>query len=177
MKSAAVYKALLQAWDATLAESGFRRLPGDKAAAWYRQEGEENLLLHVSVDQHGWDRHRGSAFAAEFELASRLVPGTVVDWDKRGRLGRDFGPDAVRAVLEQQNAVIARLPKPPVDELPHEGPDRAFYLREFFEPVAELHLDDLHFRYLDEADVVAWAGLLRPMLAEQATKFLVRSRP
>lgn len=176
MRSPAVYGALREAWSATLTETGFQRIPGNRSAAWYRPENGENLLFHVTVDQHGWDPHHGSNFVAEFELASRLVPGTVVDWDRRSRLGQNFDAEAVRAVLDQQNAVIAKLPKPRVEQLPPDEADAAFYLREFFEPVTEVHPHDLHFRYLDERDVGEWAALLRPMLADEATKFLAQSR-
>lgn len=176
MRSPAGYKALREAWSATLADAGFQGIPGNGSAAWYRPEKGEYLLFHVTVDQHGWDPHHGSNFVAEFELASRLVPGTVVDWDRRSSLGQDLDAEAVQAVLDQQNAVIARLPKPPAEQLPSDEADAAFYLREFFEPVTEVYPHDLHFRYLDERDVGEWAALLRPMLADEATKFLARSR-
>lgn len=175
MRSTAVYKALREAWDDVLSEAGFRRVPGNRGAAWWRAEPDGNLLFWAGVDNQGWDPFRGSSFSAVFELSVRLEP-TWSHPDLRGALGEDFDPQTLLAALAQQNAVIARLPLPLGEELPPEGHDRDFYMREFFAPVTDLSPHDMQFRYLTEGDVREWATLLRPLLVDSATKFLARLR-
>ena len=163
---------LRDGWGEVLSDSGFRRLPRHRAAGWYRPAGDLNVLVHAAVDQHGWDPFRGSDFVVEFELAAGLLPGG--HWDKRGRLGEDMEPEVLAQVLAQQNAVIRRLPAPPAEVLPTDAAGARDYLRHFFEPVTELHPNDLHFRYLDEQDAAAWVELLRPLLTGEADKFIGR---
>jgi hypothetical protein len=168
MKSTELYAQLRSSLGALFKAAGFRR--ARTSLSWQRPADDGFLLVWFQCDKWGWDKHSGSGFFINFQIAPTSEPG-------HGRTERlqYFLPVAeleeVRAI---QNGVIARLAPPPteyVDLLRREFtrlyPRSAAQMLDTylgaFKPVTEPYRStwDFTLRYYDEVDVGHWATLLQ----------------
>lgn len=130
-------------------------------------------MLAVQCSQSGWDRYAGNEFVVEFEISpeARLFTG-----GHRNRLWRLLSELERRAFWEQNNMVIATLSQPDPRYVAAFPPAVQDWYRKKFTPSATVPdaTTGVWFRYYDEQDAAAWAGLLARSITPAIETFLAQ---
>ncbi len=175
MRSTEVYRTAREILAPWCKSGGFKRAK-TVMLGWHRPTDGDYLTFWLQVSQDGWNAYAGSRFTVEFELSEEPVVGT-------GRIHQrlfDLLTDCeLRRATDLQNAVIAKLERPPPEyDVLHMGEAIAEWYLGKFEPVREPYTrrDDTWLRYADADDGRTWALFILDVLPGAIDRFVSHPR-
>jgi hypothetical protein len=175
MKANELYRVLETQLKPLVTKHGFRKQRASRLV-FQRSVGDAYHSVWFKTGKWGWDSYAGGEFFVTFTVSeTRDVEGVR----RRDERLNYFLTDAeLEFAREYQNAIVARIPKPPESyfETLQAGFARSvsaesaanliMTVRGYFEPDATPYRrhQDFSLRYWEVADVEGWAGLISSVI-------------
>ena len=175
MKANELYRILEGQLRPLLTEHGFRKQRASRLV-FQRQVGDTYHSVWFKTGKYGWDNHAGGEFFVTFTVSA--TPDVESVSRREERLNYFLTDAELHSARQYQNAIVARIPKPPESYFEtlqagfaksvsaESAANLIMTVRGYFaaESTPYVRHRDFALRYWQVGDVELWAGLIASVI-------------